>query len=218
MTQYTEENLVWTTLDAPKIEPENWEKFWAAWNAHAGASHITKSDPAGNIASDNAKKIDFFKGLNIYAAHESLLTDNHWEVPFLDYKEIFPNVLDDLHAAFPWAEVVFCRLWMSNVPIPMHRDHSTEPGALRAMIYNENKKPTFKVWNPRAGTNYVDLPEESNSFIYNNATCFHGSDRSDGVNKIILLVIHRTKDKDMLNEHLRKSAERFPDRCKFIKK
>ncbi len=212
----TEDNLVWTVLDAPRIEPADWDFFWDAWNKHAGSSFIVKSDPAGNVASDNSKKIDFFKGLNIYAKDPRILTDNHWQVPFLDYKEIFPNVLDDLHAAFPWAEIIFCRLWMSNQPIPMHRDHAPEPGALRSMIYNENKKPTFKVFHPRAGINYVDLPEESNSFIYNNSTCYHGSDRDDGVNKIILLTIHRVKDKQLLNEHLAKSAEKFPGRFKYL--
>lgn len=216
MTTYTEEKLVWTTLDAPRIEPKDWDLFWNAWNQHAGSSHIVKSDPAGNRASDSSKQIDFFKGLNIYAKTQNLLDDNHWQVPYLNYKEIFPNVVEDLEAAFPWAEIVFCRLWMSNQPIPWHRDHSTEPGALRAMIYNENKKPTFKVWHPRAGTNYVDLPEESNSFIYNNSTCMHGSDREDGVNKIILLAIHRTKDKAMFEEHLARSAQRFPGRFRYL--
>lgn len=219
MNNITEDNLIWTVLDGPRIQPNDWDFFWAAWNKHAGASHIIKSDPAGNIASENSKQIDFFKGLNIYAKHKDMLIDNHWEVPFLDYREIFPNVLDDLKTALPWAEIQFCRLWMSNVPIPWHRDHTKEPGAFRAMIYNENKKPTFKVYHPRAGVHYVDLPSEqdqSNMFLYNNSTCFHGSDREEGVNKIILLTIHKTLDREMLNEHLRRSAEKYSTRNKYI--
>ncbi len=216
MENKTEDNLVWTVLDAPKIEPANWELFWDAWEKHSGSSYIVKSDPAGNVASENSKKIDFFKGLNIYASHPSLLEDNHWQVPYLPYQEIFPDLLEQLEVAFPWAEILFCRLWMSNQPIPWHRDHSTEPGALRAMIYNENKRPTFKVFHPRAGTNYVNLPEDSNSFMYNNSTCMHGSDRDEGINKIIMLMIHKTKDKQLLNEHLARSAEKFPGRFKYL--
>ena len=216
MTNFTEDKLVWTTFDAPLIKPTNWDLFWDAWNKHSGSSYIVKSDPAGNNASENSKKIDFFRGLNIYAKHENLLTDNHWQVPYLPYQEIYPDLLEQLEAAFPWAEIMFCRLWMSNQPIPWHRDHSSEPGALRAMIYNENNKPTFKVFHPRAGTNYVDLPEESNTFMYNNSTCMHGSDREDGVNKIIMLIIHKTKDREGLNQHLAKSAERFPGRFKYL--
>jgi hypothetical protein len=52
--------------------------------------------------------------------------------------------------------------------------------------------------------------------MYNNQTCFHGSDREDGVNKIILLIIHKTKDPVARDEHIKQSAERFPERCKFI--
>lgn len=215
MEDITEDRLVWSVLDTPKIQPADWEFFWAAWEKHAGASHIVKSDPAGNNASNDSKKIDFFKGLNIYAKHPSMLKDNHWEVPFLDYKEIFPNVLDDLHAAMPWAEIEFCRLWMSNQPIPFHRDHTREPVALRAMIYNENKKGTFKVFKHSAGVNFVELPEETNVFCYNNATCLHGSEREEGVNKIILLTIHRTKDKQAMVEHLKRSADKYPGRFKY---
>jgi hypothetical protein len=211
----TEDSLVWTVLDGQPIQPNNWDFFWDAWNKHAGASHIVKSDPAGNNASENSKKIDFFKGLNIYAKHPDMLKDNHWEVPFLDYKEIFPNVLDDLHAAMPWAEIQFCRLWMSNQPIPFHRDHTREDVAIRAMIYNENPKGTFKVFKPGAGINYVELPEETNMFAYNNAKCFHGSDREEGINKIILLTIHKSLDKDAMIQHFKRSAEKYPAYFKY---
>lgn len=215
MNSITEDSLVWTVLDAPLIQPNDWDFFWAQWNKYAGASHIVKSDPAGNVASDNSKKIDFFKGLNIYAKHPDMLKDNHWEVPFLDYKEIFPNVIDDLHAAVPWAEIQFCRLWMSNQPIPFHRDHTKEDVAIRAMIYNENPKGTFKVFKAGAGVNYVELPKETNMFAYNNAKCLHGSDREEGVNKIILLTIHKALDKEQMIEHFMRSAEKYPAYFKY---
>jgi hypothetical protein len=214
----SEEKLVWTILDAPRIQPKDWDFFWKAWEQHAGASRIVKNDPAGNNASDRSKAIDYFKGLNIYAQEESMLSDGHWEMPFLDYKEIFPNVLDDLHAACPWAEIIFCRLWMSNVPIQYHRDFAPEDVALRAMIYDENPKTTFKVFKPSAGVSYVDLPKESNEtnmFAYNNTTCLHGTDRTEGVNKIILLTLHKCVDKEQMIEHFKRSAEKYPERFKY---
>jgi len=222
MSNYTEENLIWSALDAPLIQPNNWDLFWDAWNKHAGSSYLIKSDPAGNILSPTTQDTDFFKGLNIYSIDDRLINGgNHWQVPYLDYKEIFPNVLDDLHAAFPWAQFIFCRLWMSNIPIPWHRDHAPEAGALRAMIYNENKKPTFKVFNPSQifnpshGKYYVDLPETTNTFIYNNKVCMHGSDREEGINKIILLTLHLIKDRQLFEEHLKKSAEKYPANHKY---
>jgi hypothetical protein len=213
-TEITEDNLIWTVLDAPRIEPRDWELFWKSWNTHAGASYLAKDDPAGNRDSGlvaTGKRTEFFKGLNIYAASPSALEDGHWKLPFLDYREIFPNVLEDLYAALPWvAEIEMCRLWMSNQPIPYHRDHTREDVALRAMIYNENPKGTFKVFKPSVGVNYVELPPETNVFAYNNAKCMHGSDREEGVNKIILLTIHKTKDKQAMVEHFKQSAEKYP--------
>lgn len=222
MENINESNLIWTVLDGPRIQPNNWDFFWDAWNKHAGASYIGKDDPEGNRDSSYAKtgkRTEFFKGLNIYAKYEKLLTDNHWVMPFLDYREIFPNVLDDLKSAIPWADIYLVRLWMSNMPIPWHRDYTIEPGAFRAMIYNENTKPTFKLFHPEGGTHYVDLPEDptdTNMFIYNNKTCMHGSDRDDGVNKIIMLTIHKTLDQKLLQDHLRRSAEKYPTRCKYL--
>ena len=221
MDNISEDSLVWTVLDAPRIQPSDWDFFWKAWEQHAGASYIEKNDPAGNndpYEKFTGKKTDFFKGLNIYAKEESMLSDGHWVMPFLDYKEIFPNVLDDLHAACPWAEMQFCRLWMSNMPIPFHRDHTIEPVAIRAMIYDENPKTTFKLFKPNSGVNYVDLPKEANEtnmFAYNNTTCLHGTDRVEGVNKIILLTIHKTKDKQAMEEHFKRSAEKYPGRSKY---
>lgn len=214
--QHSEENLIWSALDTPTVYPKDWDLFWSAWEKHSGASHIIKSDPAGNLCSDTSKDVDFFKGLDIYAKEDKLLTENHWKVPYLDYKEIFPNLLDDLNTAFPWADILFCRLWMSNMPIPWHRDYTSEPGTLRAMIYDENPKPTFKIFNAKAGVHYINLPKETNTFMYNNQTCFHGSDRQEGINKIVLIIIHKTKDKDQLNNLLEASAARFPDRCKYL--
>jgi len=109
-------------------------------------------------------------------------------------------------------------LWMSNMPIQLHRDFAPEDVALRAMIYDENPKTTFKLYKPNAGINYVDLPKgpnETNMFAYNNTTCLHGTDRVDGVNKIILLTIHKTKDKQAMEEHFKRSAGKYPGRFKY---
>lgn len=216
----TESKLVWSVLDAPRIEPRDWGMFWERWNQHAGASYIAKNDPAGNKDSNymaTGKRTEFFKGLNIYAKDRSALTDGHWVLPYLDYTEIFPNLLEDIYRSCPWvSEVLFARLWQSNMPIPMHRDHSLEDVALRAMIYDENPKPTFKVFKPGAGVNYVNLPAgESNWFVYNNKQCLHGSDKEEGINKIILLIVHRCNDKEAMVEHLRLSQARYPDRCLY---
>lgn len=215
MPEITEDSLIWTVIDAPKLEPENWEKFWDMWNKHAGASYINGADPAGNKDSKYAKtgeRTQFFKGLNLYAKDEKDLIDGTWELPYLNYKEIFPNLLDDIYNAMPWIEeLLVCRLWNSTMNIPYHRDHTLEDVALRAMIYDENPKGTFKVWKPGINRAYVELPKESNWFAYNNAKCLHGSDKTEGINKIILLTVHKTKNKEQMLDHFKASAEKYPN-------
>jgi hypothetical protein len=212
----SEENLIWTALDAKPLIPNDWNLFWKAWNQHAGPSYLIKSDPAGNQVKDTNENKEFFKGLNIYAEDELLITDGHWRLPYLNYKEIFPNLLDDIYAAMPWVDSVqICRLWNSSIPIAYHRDYSKEPVAIRAMIYDENPSGTFKVFKMGSGKNYVKLPADTNWFAYNNHTCLHGSDKITGVEKIILLIVHTLKDKSAMEEHFKVSAEKYPGHYKY---
>ena len=217
MDNISQDTLVWTALDAKPLVPNDWDLFWSAWKEHAGPSYLAKSDPAGNRLSETSKDKEFFKGLNIYAKDESVLTEGHWRLPYLNYKEIFPNILDDIHAAMPWVgEVQVCRLWNSTIPIPFHKDYTAEPVAIRAMIYDENPKGTFKVFKMGAGVNYVNLPKGTNWFAYNNEKCLHGSDKSAGVEIIILLIVHTLKDKAMMEDHFKKSAAKFPDHHRYF--
>ena len=220
MDKITENNLVWSVLDAPILQPNNWDLFWDMWNKHAGASYIGKDDPKGNRDSKFKKtgeRTEFFKGINIYAKNPDDLKDAHWEVPFLDYKEIFPNLLDDISTSCPWIDqVLHVRLWNSSMNIPYHRDFTAEAVAVRAMIYDENPKPVFKVFKPAAGVNYVKLPKETNWFVYNNSTCLHGSDKTEGVNKVILLIVHTCKDKAAMTEHLERSAAKYPEHHNYV--
>lgn len=214
MSNISEDSLIWTVLDAPKLEPANWDVFWDQWNKHAGASVIGKADPAGNKDSrfeKTGERTVFFKGLNIYAKNEKDLVDGHWQLPYLSYTEIFPNLLDDIYKAIPWVEeVLLCRLWNSTMAIPYHKDHTLEDVAIRSMIYDENDKGTFKIWKHGIAETYVDLPKETNWFVYNNSKCLHGSDKVEGVNKIILLTVHKTKSKEDMIKHFESSAEKYP--------
>lgn len=214
MSEITEDNLVWTVLDAPKLEPSDWNLFWDKWNKHAGASYINKADPAGNKDSKYAKtgeRTQFFKGLNIYAKNHQDLADGNWELPYLDYTELFPNLLDDFYKALPWVEeLLVCRLWNSVMNIPYHKDYTLEDVAIRSMIYDENTTGTFKLWKPSINRTYVNLPKETNWFAYNNSKCLHGSDKTEGVNKIILLTVHKTKSKEEMIKHFESSAAKYP--------
>jgi len=217
MNNINTDNLIWAALSAPPLVPQDWDLFWKKWKEHAGPSYLVKSDPAGNRLSETSKNKEFFIGLNIYAKDEKMLEDGHWKLPYLNYKEIFPNVVDDMYAACPWIdEILALRLWNSSINIPFHKDHTAEPVALRSIIYDENPKCTFKVFKMGAGVNYVTLPKDTNWFVYNNATCLHGSDKTEGVNKVILLVVHTLKDKDMMENHFKTSAEKYPDHHRYF--
>lgn len=221
MNKYTENNIIWSILDAKKLVPSDWNLFWKSWNNYAGPSYIQKPDPAGNRDSEyliTGKRTEYFNGLNIYCKDKNVIKNGHWSLPYLNYKDIFPNVLNDLHNNFPWVKNFYvCRLWMSSRDIPLHRDHTLEDLALRAMIYDENEKSTFKVHHEEKGTSYIHLNNETNCFVYNNKTCLHGSDKIEGFNKIILLTVYSVKDRNLMLEHIKNSSEKYQDKCQFVK-
>ena len=67
----------------------------------------------------------------------------------------------------------------------------------------------------KIGVRVINEYPWSNMFAYNNAKCLHGSDREDGVNKMILLTIHKAKDKQAMEEHFKRSAVKYPGRFKY---
>lgn len=211
----SEDKLVWSALDAPKLEPKNWDLFWKKWNEHAGPSYIDKPDPAGNrdyeYERTGVRNYPFI-GLNIYANDPKVINDGHWKLPFLSYTEIFPNLLEDIYSSLPWVkEVTAARLWSSVKNIPFHKDYAIEDVAIRSMIYDENKQGTFKLWRPGIKTTYVELPQDTNWFVYNNEKCLHGSDKLTDAKKIILLLVYHAKSKELMIEHLKRSAIKYPD-------
>jgi len=200
-------NIPWITIPDTIISPDNWDLFWELWNkdkspmAPAGKEDsaiwdslcIWKSPELSNImhSSYPAKIVDWYPYFpNMIDQLRTIMPFSHIEKITLssNKKAVVPHI-DPAATFYPW------------------------PNSLRVMIYDTNTRPTFylKKWSslslnrePITSVNpdlrqtyeiepvpynekmYVDLPETSNTFLFNNGEFLHGADLVD--NKIILLV------------------------------
>ena len=203
-------NIPYLHIPKTKIEPDNWELFWQLWNSQKTQGVFGNSSIwEGLYIYVNPKLTE----KEVQTQHPKISNPGHfydWSNIFpkmfdqifnvMPYKTInkislasnierVPTHIDPIENLFPW------------------------PNTMRVMIHDTNTRPTFYLtkWpeysynlpiidsiqpqlnktyfleeTPKADKIYVDLPKDSNTFVYNNGVYLHGADLENF--KIIMLV------------------------------
>jgi hypothetical protein len=176
--------IVYTPIDLPKIEPDNWDVFWDVWNTHRDYLVKTKMNTSISLTpvgiSDMWLGLDIFKKTTGYAS---------WQAPFFDIKQSLPNMYNSLVTLFPNATII--RLVQSQKNVEAHTDDNRNVWHIRAYLHYTSSKSQWYFTKPHdAGGNrtYIDLPEETNWFAYNDLNAWHGTDFDPDNKKILLQV------------------------------
>jgi hypothetical protein len=176
--------IVYTPIDLPKIEPDNWDVFWDVWNTHRNYLVKTKMNTSISLTpvgiSDMWLGLDIFKKTTGYAS---------WQAPFFDIKQSLPNMYNSLVTLFPNATII--RLVQSQKNVEAHTDDNRNVWHIRAYLHYTSSKSQWYFTKPHdAGGNrtYIDLPEETNWFAYNDLNAWHGTDFDPDNKKILLQV------------------------------
>ena len=179
--------IVFTPIDLPPIEPDDWDKFWDIWNNHCGylqkvrMNSSTSATPVGNSQT--------WKGLGIY---KKLGFSSTWSSPFFDIKSVFPkmyNIIDSVST-----NVQYVRIVESQIPLQSHSDDNRNFWNIRAFLH---RKDAYKQWyftkpnEPSGKRTYINMPDDTNWFMYNDLNCWHGTD-FDPENKKLLLQLFCT--------------------------
>lgn len=108
---------------------------------------------------------------------------------YLDLRNQFPRFYQQVFDLYPFKQIWFVKFLLNRQSIPGHQDTDWQfncPTSFRSIIWDTNPQPTF--WIERNGLkHYVDLPNNTNTFAYNNGTYRHGADWL-GHLKIIMVV------------------------------
>jgi hypothetical protein len=185
-------NIRWLPLDLPKIELPNYDEFLDLFDRKnvdvkrvrpCAAEPWSKEDhPLGE--NSNYHKAQF-KGLCFYSREpEKFYDDNYGEIATWTRTycpdPMFDKIVQQVHDTWPFAIVNNLYIWESVKEVFPHRDHTmfwNLPTEFRAMLHDENEKPTLYVADVEHGdAHYIDLPEDTNVFCWSNGSQLHGSD------------------------------------------
>jgi len=196
-------NIRWLPLDLPKIQLDDYEKFLDLFdqnNVEVLRTRPCAAEPWSKEAHPLGKRSNYyqgqFKGLCFYTkTPDAFYTDNHGELSTWTrvYKPdpMFDRIIEQVNDTWPFAEVGCIYIWESIKEVHPHRDHNTFwncPTEFRAMLHDENTKPTLYVADVEHGdAHYVEPPEDTNIFCWSNGSQLHGSDFY-GLRKQLMIV------------------------------
>lgn len=218
-------------LDLPRFELDDEDAFWRIWNAEKDRVSRQAIDRGAVGTKNPTLEHTQWDGLALYE-DETLLKDAAWRTkvsPAL--AETQPNYLKRIMNELPYVRIRSVRLWSAHTTITPHYDGNMPPELdglmhfpteIRIMLNDQNPKETFWLCsNEKYGPNtkksilkrdrhYVKLPQDTNTFAWNNEDCLHGADYKEPYRKI-LVVIKGWVDVKRLEELLDRSIAKYPD-------
>jgi hypothetical protein len=195
--------IVATPLDLPIIKPDNWDVFWNIW--HTYAKDLTKVKM--NLRSPvpvSAREV--WTGLDIFKSDKGY--DISWSAPFYDIKDDLP-IMSNTIRQLPFA-IERVRIIQSVKNIPAHSDDSIDWWNIRAMFHytDPNQQWFFTRPGDRSEKFFLNMPEDTNWFAYNDSTCWHGSVYNEQHRKLLIQVYLLDKDiTALLNSSIKKYKE-----------
>lgn len=157
--------IISTVLDLPKIEPDDWGKFFHLWNNHKQV--LNKIRKTHNRAGAHI-------GLDVYC--DSSFTPTY-TAPMIDLKTQYPSLYEQIMML---PVPIYCaRFIQSFDDFPPHMDSKWSNWAIRNWFYCEDTEPQW-YYTPKTDLEqkkWLTLPKESNWWAYldgqvNHATVF----------------------------------------------
>lgn len=211
-------DIPWMPLAIEKILPKDIEHFvdYFKKNSIPGLRQIESFDEyADKNDNQSSWHNPYWRTLEIYRSPlaKQWFGTNTIANHNVDATKIFPELYEQVFELFPYKEIFFIRFWSNTRPVDLHRDQDWTynlPLSCRSIIYDENSDPTFYVAKNKGNDtklDYVILPDDTNSFAFNNGAFLHGADHK-GKSKI-LMVVSGIPDINKYNKLLKSSVNKY---------
>lgn len=178
----------------PKIVPHDIEKFVDFYDRNAKFALKMKEDIAEDfLKNDRPEGKTPYRSIDSCEATSRMIWGKNY-VPEI-FTE-FPEIFDQIHDNLPFLDRGFMwTMWSSDKDIIPHRDMRSMldmPIRLRVMLYDDNPTETLSlhlapVDKPIVGPWKIDIPEDTNSFAWNNLRTRHESKKYEGHKKILMI-------------------------------
>lgn len=158
------------------VVPNDWDKWWNLWNNEAiFLKKIIKNHNNGR---------NIWKGFDIYVRNHSDTKIHGYESKKINCENLFPSLFDNLNN-FPM-KINVVRAVSSGSDVLPHNDYNTPMKSLRSLLFDNNKSPNFYYIKNKQKV-YQKLPNHTNTWVYNDHVCQHGTDFYKNHFKILLI-------------------------------
>lgn len=174
--------IIFTPVDLPIIEPDDWDKFWEIWNAHS--SRMKKINASHDASTADIGRDDLWIGLDIFKRYDIPLS---WVAPYFDIKYALPKLYAQILNTGLAVHTV--RLIQSQKPFFSHTDEDKDKWEIRAFFHHPSEVQQWyftKPFDVDGERTYINMPKSTNWFMYNDKHAWHGTDFTEDKKKILL--------------------------------
>lgn len=178
-------------LDVPKILPYDLEKFVDYYFSVAKVRHGFAYGGTGKRSIDR-QMFPVFLSIDGPNSPDPLEETNIRE----DFPKLFPEIIEQIYEYLPIDNSIDIgySLWSAKRSVREHRDKQRMldlPINWRIKLYDTNPKETLYIIPDPPNTinqkQFLKIPEDSNTFAWNNLRVLHGSDFIPGHRKILMI-------------------------------
>jgi hypothetical protein len=214
----------WLPLDIPKFELDDIEEFKDIWEKESIDILRVRPDEAEPWSKEDhpfkessSWNYPGFRGLHLYENKvvAPISKDSFCGKLYEGNNKQLKRILEQVFDHFPIHTYFSVFIWQSTREIGPHRDKGFDwkcPTEFRAMLHDENETPTLYVADcEHRDVNYIDCPDDTNSFCWSNGTQVHGSDYH-GKKKWILCIAgaqHAAKSDELFARSIRKYKDKL---------
>jgi hypothetical protein len=189
--------IVSVPLNLPRLEPDNWDKWWHIWNNNAAPLNKIKK---------TINKIEIAPHLG-FDAYRAPYFDPVYTANYVDFKTVYPMMYDQI-MSFP-VKLYCARFLMATDEFEPHTDYSFPNWSIRSMFYCKDPNPQWYYTDlNKEDPKYLSLPETTNWWAYRDGVINHASHFRKEYPKIILLIFANQSNLDKFAES---QINIFPD-------
>lgn len=196
-----------TPIIFPKVVPNNWEEWDRVWNKYKKFS--PKVYPSKNVVSVPWVAVDIYVKDGVDATDVIKYKCENVNCP-----DLFNSLFDNLDK-FP-IDLQVVRVVQSLTTVLGHHDYSADSGiyATRSILHDDNPRQTW--WYEHNNErHYLKMPEDTNTWIYDDIKIKHGTDFIRGHSKQLIIYRGAPKEAEM-KELLDSSVKQYSDYVLYI--
>lgn len=170
--------VLYTPLDIPKIEPNNWDEWWSIWNTYSGLA--TKKIKTHNPYESVWKSLEIYRNPESSPVIDTIVYDS----PRCPDAPVIQDLVKQVQDYYPGL-VHYIRVVENQSAVKFHSDHYIPQYQFRTLLWSTNHKLNWLL-KTKDEAFCPELPEDSNTFYYYDYHTQHCAPYSPKVSKGII--------------------------------